>query len=144
MFNRKSAFAAALIALGTVAAGSAHASNVQWSVAVNLPPVGTVISSAPVYVPAPVYAPAPVYVRPAPVVVYRPAPPPVVYAPAPVVYRPVPVYAPGYGVVRGGWAVPPRHHHHYGYEGWRDDRRDGDHDGRRGDRGYPEPRRYHH
>jgi hypothetical protein len=85
MFNRKSAFAA-LIALGALAAGSAHAGNVQWSVSVNLP--------VPVY-----HVPPPVYMEPAPVVVYRPAPPPPrvvyrpvpVYAPAPVVYAPVPV-----------------------------------------------------
>jgi hypothetical protein len=127
MFTAKFAATAALVALGTAAAGSANAGNVQWSVSVNLPPVGTVVSNVPVYEPEPVYYPAP-----APVVVYRPAPPPVVYrpvpvyAPPPVVYRPVPVYAP-VPVVRGGWAVPPRHwdrhwdrHHHH---------HDRDHDG---------------
>jgi hypothetical protein len=150
MFNRKSAFAAALIALGTVAAGSAHASNVQWSVGINLPQVGTVISNAPVY--QPYYEPAPVYVRPAPVVVYQPAPP-VIYRPAPVVvYRPAPVYGPGYygpGVIRSGWAVPSRHRHgHYDRDDRRDDRRDGRRDeygdSNRGDRWSAEPRRQHH
>lgn len=132
MFNRKSAFAA-LIALGALAAGSAHAGNVQWSVSVNLPPVGTVISSAPVYhVPAPVYhVPAPVYHAPAPVpvVVYRPAPPPV------VVYRPVPV------VDDRGWGHRHphhrRHHHGHGHGHRDDDRRGGD------DRWEPGPRHWH-
>lgn len=119
MFNAKSAFAASLMVLGTLAAGSAHAGNVQWSVSVNLPPVGTVVSSVPVYhapapvyhVPAPVYhAPVPVYHAPAPVVVYRPAPPPV------VVYRPVPV------VAKHGWKH--RHHDRHHHYGDRDGRRD--------------------
>ena len=146
MFNRKSSIAAALLALGTVCAGTAHASNVQWSIGINLPPVATVIASEPVYYQAQptYYEPAPVYVQPAPVVVYRPAPR--------VVYRPEPVYAPRYygpGVVRAGWAVPGRG---YGYghgrdhdHGRYDDRRD--HDGRgdgHWDRGQPEPRRHHH
>lgn len=119
MFNRKSArqfVSAALMALGAVATGSAHAGNVQWSVSVNLPPVGTVVSSVPVYsVPAPVYHPP----MPAPVVVYRPAPPPV------VVYQPVPV------VDYRGWGR--RYHHHHGYH--HDDRRD---------RWGPGPRHHHH
>lgn len=122
MVNRKYAFAAALIALGTAAAGSAHAGDVHWSVGINLPQVGTVISNVPVY-----HAPRPVYGYPAPVVVYEPAPQ-VVYQPVPqVVYQPEPVYAPRYygpTVIRSGW-VPPRHGH-----GWRHDRhhRHGRHD----------------
>lgn len=107
MVNRKYAFAAALIALGT-AASSAHAGDVHWSVGINLPQVGTVISNEPVY-----HAPRPVYGHPAPVVVYQPAPA--------VVYRPVPVYGPRYygpAVVHSGW-VPPRHGH-----GWHRDRHD--------------------
>jgi hypothetical protein len=154
MFNRKTAFAAALLAVGTVAAGSAQAANVQWSIGINLPPVGTVISSAPVY--QPYYEPAPVYVQPAPVVVYRPAPV--------VVYRPEPVYAPrfyGPGVIRSGWAVPVyRGRHDHDRRDWRDDRhddrRDDRRDGRRddhrdeygsshgGERWSAEPRRQHH
>jgi hypothetical protein len=146
MFNRKSSIAAALLAVGTVCVGTAHASNVQWSIGINLPPVGTVIASEPVYQAAPTYyAPAPVYVQPAPVVVYRPAPR--------VVYRPEPVYAPRYyspAVVRAGWAVPVRG---YGYGHGRDhdhdryDNRHDHHDGRgdgHWDRGQPEPRRHHH
>ena len=146
MFNRKSSIAAALLAVGTVCVGTAHASNVQWSIGINLPPVGTVIASEPVYQAAPTYyAPAPVYVQPAPVVVYRPAPR--------VVYRPEPVYAPRYyspALVRAGWAVPVRG---YGYGHGRDhdhdryDNRHDHHDGRgdgHWDRGQPEPRRHHH
>lgn len=131
MFNRKSAFAA-LVALGALAAGSsAHAGNVQWSVAVNLPVPVPVVVGAPVY-----HAPAPVYYPPAPVVVYRPAPPP------PVVYRPVPV------VDYRGW--DHRHHHHHRHHGHRhDDHRGGygygdrDRDDR-GPRWEPGPRQRHH
>jgi hypothetical protein len=89
-----------------LAAGAAQAGNVNWSIGISLPPIGTVISNGPVYGPAPVYAPAPVYYEPAPVVY---APPPVIYRPAPrviyqrpvVVSRPVPIVYPGYG--HGGW-----------------------------------------
>ena len=106
MLNRKTSFIAALALVGaSVAAGSAQAANVQWSVGINLPPVTTVVSGGPVYgqpvYVEPAYAPAPVYVQPAPVVVY----------PAPVVYRPYyrphyhpyPVYAPPHVMYRGGW-----------------------------------------
>ena len=148
MVNRKSSIAAALLALGTVCAGTAHAANVQWSIGINLPQVGTVISSEPVYyqAPQPYYAPEPVYVQPAPVVVYRAAPR--------VVYRPEPVYAPRYygpGVVRAGWVVPGRGWGHgYGHDRDHDrydDRHDDHHDGRgdwHGDRDQSEPRRQHH
>lgn len=101
------------------AAGAAQAGNVQWSVGINLPPIGTVISNGPVYAPAPVYyRPAPVYYEPAPV--YYAPPPRVVYRPAPVVYRPVPV-------VYEGW-VPPGHRGHG--RGWerRGHHRHGGHD----------------
>lgn len=67
--------AAALLGAGAAQAGS----NVYWSIGISAPPIGTVISNAPVYAPAPVVV--------APPVVY--SPPPVVYAPPPV-YRPVP------------------------------------------------------
>jgi hypothetical protein len=140
MLNRSSSIAAALLALGTVCAGSAQAADVHWSVGINLPAVGTVISNAPVYYPpAPVYYPAPVVVQPAPVVVYRPAP--VVYhqAPPQVVYRPVPVYAPRYygpGVIRTGWAVPAHGGKHDGRHGnhGRHDQHGDRHDDHRGDR----------
>ena len=127
------------IALATagslLAAGAVQAGNVYWSVGINLPPVGTVISNvpAPVYVaPPPVYvAPPPVYVAPPPVYV---EPAPVVYMPPPrVVYRPVPVYAPPV-VYRPARAIvhvsspyghKPRRHYH---GEWRDRDRDGRHD----------------
>lgn len=98
-----------VLAAAVFGAGAAHAGNVHWSIGINLPPIGTVISSAPpaYYAPAPVYyAPAPVYYAPPPVV-YRP----VVYRPARVVYRPVP------GYYQQRWAPPGhrhRHHHRYG------------------------------
>jgi hypothetical protein len=85
-------------------AGAAHAGGVNWSVGINLPGVGTVISNAPIYVPAPVV----VYQEPAPVVYQRPAP---VYAPAPVIYpQPQVAYQPpqlmGYPVPRVFAPVP--------------------------------------
>ncbi len=133
MFNRKSAFAA-LIALGALAAGSAHAGNVQWSVSVNLP---VPVVGVPVY-----HAPAPVYHAPAPVVVYRPVPPAVVYHPVPVVdHR---------GRGHRGWdhRHPHHHRHHHGRHhdhhdhrgGWGDRDRDDD----RGGRWEPGPRQRHH
>jgi hypothetical protein len=148
MFNRKSSITASLLALGALCAGTAQAADVHWSVGINLPHVGTVISNAPAY-----YPPAPVYVEPAPVVVYRPAPRPVVvYQPVPqVVYRPVPVYAPRHyspGVVRAGWAVPVhggKHDGHRGHGHGKHDRHDhrGDrHDDHRGD--HRGDRRQHH
>jgi hypothetical protein len=151
MFNRKFAVAAALVALGSAGVSSAHASDVQWSVGINLPPVATVISNGPMvmHTVQPVYMPAPVYVQPEPVVVYRPAPV--------VVYRPVPVEPPRYygpTVIRSGWVMPSRgwgHHRdrdrdHDRYD--RRDGRDGHHDeygdSRRDDRWAQEPRRQHH
>jgi len=78
----------ALAAAGTVlcsANANAGGGHVSWSVGINAPAVGAVISNGPVYgygYPVyetyPVYAPAPVYYQPAPVY-YRPAP--VVYGP---------------------------------------------------------------
>ena len=137
---KKSLIAALVAAATTLGAGAAHAGgNVFWSIGINLPPVGTVISNAPVYGPAPVFVPAPVLVAPP---MYVPAP--VFYAPPPVVYyrpvtrvvysapvyvgRPVPVaYGYAYG---GGWGdrdhdgVPNRWDRHDGHGHW-----DRDHDG---------------
>ncbi len=110
----KSLVLAAVTAAGALGATSADA-GVSWSVNVNTPVVGTVISGGPdyygrgyhhgydrVYAPAPVYVPAPVYrVRP-PVAYYPPA---VVYRPSPVVY---PRYYSGHDpVYHAGW----RHRH---------------------------------
>lgn len=122
-----------ITAAGAMAAGSANAGDVYWSVGISSPGVGTVISNAPPVV----VHPAPVYVAPAPVVY---APPPVVYTPPPrVVYRPVPVYTaprvvyqPVPVVVRGhghGHYKHYRHHKHHRHH----DRHDGgyyDHGGR--------------
>ena len=109
-----SVVARTLMVLGAsaaLAAGSAHASDVHWSVGIQAPlgpgvSVGTVISNGHGYpVVAPVVAP-PVYV-----------PAPVVYSP-PVVYAPAPIYAPSYAVygapmwVGGRWVRYPVHHHH--------------------------------
>lgn len=103
----KSLVLAAVTAAGALGAPSANA-GVSWSIQLNTPVVGTVISGAPgyyergyyepgyyepgyyesgysqgygrVYAPAPVYVPAPVY-----------RVPPVAYYPPRVVYQPVPV-----------------------------------------------------
>jgi hypothetical protein len=99
-----------------LATGAAHAGNVYWSVGISAPPVGTVISNAPVMAPVPVVVAAPVY---APAPVYVPAP--VIYEPAPV-YMPAPVFSPRViaprVVYRTGY-VPyvqrQRHHHHDEY-----------------------------
>jgi len=131
------AFAAASCALAT---GSAQArNNVYWSIGINAPPIGTVVSNVPVYQPAPVYyAPVPVYYEPAPVY-YEPAP--VYVRPPRVIYRPQ-------HVVYGGryWDARAhhwRHHHHHHHRGWhqRDWRRDeyGSHRGWQRDQ-----RRYRH
>ena len=110
----KSLIAAVATAAGLLAAGTARAGDVHWSIGINLPPVGTVISNAPVYAPPPVvYAPPPVVYAPPPVV-YQPAPR-VVY-PAPVVVsRPVPIV---YGEPYYG------HRHRHGRD-WGDRDRDG-------------------
>jgi len=119
----KSAFLALITTAATLGAGSAHAHGVAWSIGINTPVVGTVISNAPgyepVYAPEPVYESAPVY---APVPVYR-ADPRVAYYPTPVYYRPAPVVYPRYypGWRRGEWRDHDRGHDHD-----RDhDRRDG-------------------
>lgn len=105
-----------VLALATAAAAlgatSAHAGGVSWSIGINTPVIGTLISNAPVYYEpayAPAYAPAAVY---APVPVYAPAPvyravPRGAYYPPTVVYAPVPVVYPRfYPRVGAGW----RHH----------------------------------
>ncbi|HUG21371.1 hypothetical protein [Piscinibacter sp.] len=122
-----------------LATGAARAADVHWSIGINLPPIGTVVSNAPVYHrPPPVYAaPPPVVYLPPPRVVYRPVP--VVYAPPPPAYYyaqpPVVVYGKGH-----------KHHHHKAH--WRDRNRDGRYD----DYGYYrdgrwvrlDPRRHRH
>jgi hypothetical protein len=93
-----------ILALASTAAllcaGAAHANSVTWTIGINAPGIGTVISNAPVYRAAPIYVPAPVvYEEPAPVVYQQPRvvyqQPQVVYQQPQVVYRPVPrIYAP--------------------------------------------------
>jgi hypothetical protein len=105
---RKPLIAATLALAGTLAAGTAQAGDVHWSIGVNLPVhphVSVGVSSAPpvVYRPVPVYGPP---------VVYAPAPR-VVYAPAPVYARRAPVY-----VHDQRWGHGHKHKHH------RNDRRD--------------------
>jgi hypothetical protein len=118
----------ALAAAALLGAGAAHAGNVQWSIGINLPPVATVITGGPVYLPPPpvVYAPPPVVYTPPPRVVYAPAPvvvhpvPRVVYSQPRVVVQPVPVVY--------GWEHRHgrkwKHDDHDRRDGWRDDRRD--------------------
>lgn len=62
MNNLKKSFAAALVAIGALWAGTAHAGDVSWSVGVNLP--GPVVVAGGGYYP-PVYVPRPVHVVPA-------------------------------------------------------------------------------
>jgi hypothetical protein len=113
--------AAAVLGLGSMAAMAGG--HVNWSVGINLPPAGVVVSNGPTY-----YAPPPVY-RAAPPVYYAPAP--IVYQPPPVIYRPAPVY--------GGWGyqAPPHWHGGHRGRGW-----DRDHDGDRG-RGWDDRRHGH-
>ncbi len=121
-----------IAALG-LATSWAHAGGVNWSIGINLPPIGTVISNAPIYHPGhavPYYDPAPAVIyRPVPV--YRPAP--VYYSPSPVVvYRPAPRYIGQHGY------VDHRHGHHRN-RGWdRDHRWEGPQhrNGGRRDRGW--------
>lgn len=150
----KSLIAAVATAAALLAAGTARASDVHWSIGISLPPVGTVISNAPVYAPPPVvYAPAPVVYAPPPVV-YQPAPR-VVY-PAPVVVsRPVPVvYGQPYYGHRHGWGdrdrdgIPNRYDRRDDRRDWGDRDRDGvpnwkdGYDNRRD--GYRDERKYRH
>lgn len=123
---KRSLLLAAAAAATLFTATAANAGHVNWSVGINLPPVGTVVSSpgyypAPYYgVPAPAYYPEPVYYS-APT--YYPAPvyySPRVYAPRPRVWIGGPVGRPHYGAPwRGG---PGRGHDRFPHAGrvdWR-------------------------
>jgi hypothetical protein len=120
----------ALAAAATMcSAGVAHAGgNVFWSIGINLPAVGTVISNAPVYAPAPVYVPAPVYYE---------EPAPVYYEPPQVVYRPVPraYYPAQIAYVHPAPLLYPRFHPQWKHR---------DHGWERGDRDNGNERRWHH
>ena len=102
--RRKLAFTAVGLA-GWVAAGAAQAGGVNWSIGINLPPVGVVTAPAPVY-----YPPPPV--------VYYPPPPVVYYPPVPVAVVPVPIapIAPVVGI--GIWGSSHDHHDHDGHGHW--------------------------
>jgi|GEM_PF-4219501 len=115
----KSLVLAAVTGAGALGATSADA-GVAWSVNVNRPVIGTVVSGGPSYYGRANYGPAhygPAYYGPGydaqrhvgayrPVPVYRVAPP-VAYYPAPAYYRPVPVgyprYYPGWRHGHGRW-----------------------------------------
>ena len=107
---KRSLILAAAAAATLFAATAAHAGGVNWSVGINLPPVG--YYGAPVYH-APTYYPQPVYYS---------AP---TYYPAPVYYAPR-VYAPRPRV----WVAPVRAYHG-GH--WRGHGHDKYHHGRRAD-----------
>ena len=124
-----------ILALASTAAllcaGAAHAHGVTWSIGINAPGIGTVISNAPVYVPAPVY-----YEEPAPVVYEQPRvvyqQPQVVYQQPQVVFRPVPrIYTPVPVVYERGPAqwVPPGHRREWDRD-WNRDGRRWHHEGR--------------
>jgi hypothetical protein len=110
---------AGLVAMAALFSGAAHADKIYWSLGINAPAVGTVISNAPpVYMAAPpvVYAPQPqvIYQRPRPIYI---VPPQVVYQPPVVVYG------------QGGWGGSYHHRHrgrdhHRGEQwgGYREDR----------------------
>ncbi len=121
MKRPKMLFAVA-VAGALLSAGAAQAAEVHWSIGVSLPPIGTVISNAPVYgapiyaPPGAVYVPPPVYAPP--VAVY---PAPRIYAP-PVVYSPLVVYRAPPVVYRASpWGYAPRvvyqRGHRHGGEG---------------------------
>jgi hypothetical protein len=83
----RTAVLATLALTGTLAAGTARASDLHWSIGLNAPlhsgvSIGTVISNGPGYGGYGYYRPAPIYYAPAPV-----------YYGPPAYYRPAPVYA---------------------------------------------------
>jgi hypothetical protein len=110
-------------ALGLASAAALAGGNVTWSIGINLPPAGVVVSNGPVSYGTVYYAPAPVYHAPPPVY-YAPAP--ILYQPPAVIYRQPPVYGPPPGVF-GAWEHrhPPRWHRDHRRRGW-DRGREGD------------------
>ncbi|TAL15441.1 MAG: hypothetical protein EPO01_18205 [Aquabacterium sp.] len=141
--STKRLLAAGVAALGLLAAGSAMADNVYWSVGVSAPIDGGRVRTHVGNVPPA----APVVVAPAPVVYAPPPPPaygypvayPTAYYGAPrVVYAPPPVvYGRGFGWHHrhDDWRRWQGHHGHGGWrgeayrhgyrDGYREDRRDG-------------------
>jgi len=102
---------AALVAGASLFGATAAQAETRWSIGINLPPVGVVVSDGPRY-----YAPpAPVYYTPAPVVRYAPAPRYVerdvyYYAPPPRV-----VYESSWRDRRWDDRGDRWHHHHHGH-----------------------------
>lgn len=129
----KSALFALVTGAAALGATSAHAGGVSWSIGINAPVFGAVVSTAPdYYYDGPQYAPAPVY---APAPYYRAAPR-VIYEPRPIYYRPAPVARvvyPRYHGGRDGSRWDQRRDH--GGRGDRHHRGDRDHDGYRDGRG---------
>lgn len=119
---------AAITTLSALGATSAHA-GVHWSIGINVPVVGAVVSGGPGYGQG-YYEPAyyqreyePGYARVyAPPPVYVPAPR-VDYYPPQVIYRPVPVAYPRYYTNE-----PPRWRHDHGRARWEERYRDERHD----------------
>ena len=112
---------ATLVAGAALFGTAAAQAETHWSIGINLPPAGVVVSNAPRYY---VQEPAPVYYAPAPVVRYAPAPR---YAPRDVYYyAPAPrvVYETSYRDRR--WDGRNDHWHR---DHGRRDRWDRDHDG---------------
>ncbi|MFG6457020.1 hypothetical protein [Roseateles sp. BYS96W] len=120
----RSVLAGLTAGVALLAATAAHAET-RWSIGINLPPAGVVVSNGPGY-----------YVEPAPVY-YAPPPPPPVYVPAPrYVVRDV-YYAPPPPPVIYETRRWDHHHSHHGHrdyryrdDGWRDGRDGGPYRGR--------------
>lgn len=99
-------------AMGAATSAWAHG-GVHWSIGIQLPPVGAVVTGGPPVPVYPVYGPPPVVYLPPPRVVH--VPPPVIHAPPQVIYAP-----PGWG-----WGGRPHHRPGRKEHGWRDRDRDG-------------------
>jgi hypothetical protein len=119
----RSLFAATLAAAALFGATAAQAET-HWSIGINLPPAGVVVSNGPRYY---VQEPAPVYYAPAPVVRYAPAPRyvqrDIYYAPAPRVVYETSYRDRRWDGRRDHWESRrenERHHHHGGR--WDSDR----------------------
>ena len=109
---------ACLVAWAALFTGAAHADRIYWSLGINAPALGTVISNAP-----PVYrAPPPVVYAPQPQVIYQ-RPQPIYIAPPQVVYQP-PVVVYGQGSWGGGYQYRHHGYDHYRGEQWGGDRED--------------------
>jgi hypothetical protein len=109
----KSLVLALVAAAAVLTTGAAQAHGVSWSIGIDTPVIGTVISNAPAYPAYPVYPAYRAAYAPVPQVVY---PAPVIYQQSPGYYRAAPV------VVEERYH-PRWHHRHERWEGrgWRRD-----------------------